>query len=162
MWLRQWTLKIGITILLGLTPAFIKWFSPKSHTQGIFNWRRVLRTYLLMFSLIWCEIIIGLKCRILGFMFIKVRNYLAPKQKTEDKLGFLLPIVSMAVTRHRICLGPLDMYLTRKTSFKTPFSSVCIKESHRSVLHDRVSACTFARCKHPECFPILRVHKVSF
>ena len=85
MWLRQWTLKIAITILLGLIPAFIKWLSPKSHTQGIFNWRRVLRTHLLMFCLIWYEVTIGLKCRIWPyFMFIRVRNYLAPNFTTED------------------------------------------------------------------------------
>ena len=70
MWLRQWTVKIGITILLGLTPAFIQWFSPKSHTQGILNWGKVLQTHILMFYLIWYEVIIGLKCRILAIFHV--------------------------------------------------------------------------------------------
>ena len=38
-----------ITISLGLKPAFISWFNPKSHSQGIFNWGRVLPAHLLMF-----------------------------------------------------------------------------------------------------------------
>ena len=84
MWLRQRTVKLGITILLGLAPAFNQWFSRKSHTQGIFNWRRVLRTHILMFYLIVYEVIIGLKWRIWSyFMFIKVRNYLAPNFTTK-------------------------------------------------------------------------------
>ena len=62
--------KIGITMLLGLTPAFIQWFSPKSHTQGIFNWRRVLRTHILMFYSIWYEVIIGLRYRILAIFHV--------------------------------------------------------------------------------------------
>ena len=85
MWLRQWTIKIVITILLGLTPAFIQWLSPKSHTQGIFNWRRVLRTHNLVFYLTWYEVTIGLKCCILAIFHVyKVRNYLAPNFTTED------------------------------------------------------------------------------
>ena len=32
--------------------------------------------------------------------------------------------------------------------------------SPRPVLQDRVSACNFTRCKHPDCFPILLVRKV--
>ena len=33
MWVRQWTVKIGKIISLGLTPVFIQWFTPKkSHT----------------------------------------------------------------------------------------------------------------------------------
>ena len=42
MRLRQWILRIGVTILWGLTPVFIQRFSPKGHSQGIFSWRRVL------------------------------------------------------------------------------------------------------------------------
>ena len=30
------------------------------------------------------------------------------------------------------------------------------------MLQDRVSGCTFARCKHPDCFPVLHVRKVYF
>ena len=68
-----------------MKPAFIQWFNPKSHTQGILNWRRVLRTHLLMFSSIWYEVIIGFKAVFWPyFMFIKVRNYLAPNFITED------------------------------------------------------------------------------
>ena len=85
MWLREWTTKTGITISLGLTPAFNQWFSRKSHTQGIFNWRRVLRTHILMFYLIWYEVIIGLKWPICPyFMFIKARNCLFAKFTTDD------------------------------------------------------------------------------
>ena len=79
MWLRQWTVKIGIAISLGVKPAFIQWFSPKCHPHGIFNWRRVLWTHLLTYFLIWYEVTIGLKYRFWPyFIFIKVRNYLAP------------------------------------------------------------------------------------
>ena len=85
MWLRHWTVKIGITILLGLAPAFNQWFSRKSHTQGIFDWRRVLRRHIWMLYLIWFGVTVGLKWRILTiFMFIKVRNYLAPNFTIED------------------------------------------------------------------------------
>ena len=102
MWLRQWTVKIGITISLGLTLAFIQWLSPKCHIQCIFNLRRVLRTHILMFYCIWYEVIIGLKRRIWPyFMFIKVKNYLAPNFTTKDfriQVRVLLPIMSMAVT----------------------------------------------------------------
>ena len=85
MWLRQWTLQIDITIVLGLAPAFIQWFSSKCHTQGIFNWRGgVLRTHLLMFSLIWYEVIIGLKCRILAIFHVYQGKNFAPNFTTED------------------------------------------------------------------------------
>ena len=84
MWLRQWTVKLGITILLGSTPPFIQWFS-QSHTQGILNWGRVLRTQILMFYLIWYEVIIGLNAVFWPyFVFIKVRNYVAPNFTTKD------------------------------------------------------------------------------
>ena len=35
-----------------------------------------------------------------------------------SKFGVLLPILSMAVTWHRLRVGPADIYLTRKASFK--------------------------------------------
>ena len=102
MWLRQRTVEISLTILLVMTPAFNQWFSPKSHTQGIFNWRRVLRTYILMFCLIWYEVIIGLKCRILAiFMFIKAKNYLAPNFTTEDfRIQVRVPPVNYVYACH--------------------------------------------------------------
>ena len=38
-----------------------------------------------MFSLVWYKVIIVMKCRIVAiFLFIKVRNYLAPNFTTED------------------------------------------------------------------------------
>ena len=46
-WLREWTVKIGRTISLGFTPAFIKWFSPKP-TTGEKLWRPFAKD-----SLIW-------------------------------------------------------------------------------------------------------------
>ena len=58
IWLRQRTVKIGLTIFLGLTSAFIQWFSLKSHLQGIYVRRRVLQTNFsnaLMSSPIWHE-----------------------------------------------------------------------------------------------------------
>ena len=61
-----------------MTSAFIQWSSPKSHSQGIFN-GRVLRTHLLIIYIIRYEVITGLRCRIWPyFMFIKVRNFIAP------------------------------------------------------------------------------------
>ena len=85
MWLRQWAPKIGVTILLGLTPDFILWFIPKSHTQDIFNWRRVLRTHLLVCFLFWMKSSLAWNTIFWSyFMFIKVTNYLAPNFTTED------------------------------------------------------------------------------
>ena len=123
MWLRRWTVKIGITILLGLTPAFIQWLSPKSHTQDIFNWRRVLQTHVWVFVLNlvcshhWLNMpyFYHISCS-LRQEIILLQSW---QQKTsESKLGVLLPIMSMAVTWHRLRVGPSDMYLTVKASFK--------------------------------------------
>ena len=82
------------------------------------------------------------------------------QQKTwGSKLGVPLPIMSMTVTwqvtrgGRRICILP------KRHHSRTACSQVCIKESPRPVLQDRVSDCTFTRCKHPNCFPILHVHK---
>ena len=46
IWLRQQTVKIGLTILLGFTSALIQWFISKNHSQGTcrYVWRRVRRT----------------------------------------------------------------------------------------------------------------------
>ena len=78
MWLRQWSVKIGLT---GLTSG------------------KVLRTYFLMSSLIWHEIIMGLNM---------VPKYLGPYFTTDDfRLQvILLQIMSMAVKWHRLCVGP--------------------------------------------------------
>ena len=70
--------------------------------------------------------------------------------------------MSMAVTWHRLRVGPSDMYLIRMASFKdTLFIGMHQGEPH-PVFRDRVSDCTFTRCKHPGCFPILHVRKIYF
>ena len=142
-----------------MTPAFNQWFSPKSHTQGIFNWRRVLRTYILMFCLIWYEVIIGLKCRILAlFMFIKAKNYLAPNFTTEDfRIQVRVPPVNYVYACH---LGSSDMYLTEKASFKDILFIGMHQEEPRPGPQDRVSDCNLSRCKHPDSFPILHVLRI--
>ena len=55
--LRKWTAKIVLTITLSLTSAFIKWFSPKSHSSCNYNRRKVLRTnhFDIFFNLAWTQ-----------------------------------------------------------------------------------------------------------
>ena len=118
MWLRQRTIKIGDAILLGLTPASIQWVCLKSHSQGIYNWRRVMQTHFLgvFFYLAWRHC----RFRLLYFDHISCslrwENILLHtlQQKTsESNLGVILPIMW-----HRLRVGPSDVYPTRKASFK--------------------------------------------
>ena len=84
-------------------------------------------------------------------------------QILEQKTSGSCQLLSMAVTWHRLRVGPSDMYLTRKASFKdTLFIGM-----HQRVpsLGSRIvfrTDCTFTRCKHPDCFPILHVRKTYF
>ena len=85
------------------------------------------------------------------------------QQKTSgSKLEVIQPSMSMAVTWHRLCMGPSDMYLTRKASFKDTLFIGMQQGKPFPVLQGRVSGCTFTKCKHPDCFPILHVRKVYF
>ena len=72
-----------------------------------------------------------------------------------------MPIMSMAVTWHRLRVGPSDMYLTRKASFKDTLL-IGMHQGPRPVLQDRVSDCTFTRYKHINCYLILHAHKIYF
>ena len=63
-------------------------------------------------------------------------------------LEVLIPIMSMAATWHRLCVGPSDMYLNRKVSGHR----YATKGSPRPVLQERVLGCIFTRCKQPDCF----------
>ena len=79
-----------------------------------------------------------------------------------SKLGVLLPNMAMAVTWHQNAWGPWICILPERHHSRIPCSKVCIKESSRPVLQDRVSDCTFTRRKHPDCFLILHVRKIYF
>ena len=68
----------------------------------------------------------------------------------------------MAVAWHQLRVGPSDMYLTRKASFKDTLLIGMHQGGPRPVLKDHVSDCTFIRCKHPDCFPLLHVRKIYF
>ena len=70
----------------------------------------------------------------------------------ESKLGVIQPSMSMAVTWHRLRVGPSDMYLTRKASFKDTLFIGMQQGSPLPVFQGRVSGCTFTRCKHPDYF----------
>ena len=99
-------------------------------------------------------------------MFNKVRIYILLhnlRQKTSgSKLRVLLRIMSMAITRHWLRVGPSDMYRTRKASFK---DTLVI-----GVQQGKCYACApgsyfrlyFTRCKHEDCDAISQVHKVHF
>ena len=83
------------------------------------------------------------------------------QQKTSrSKLGVLLPNMSMAVTWHQLRVGPSDMCLTRKASFKDTLFIGMHEGGPRPVFQGRNLECTFTRCKHPDCFSILYVRKI--
>ena len=102
------------------------------------------------------------------FMFVKVRNYPAPNFTTEDfRIQVRGALANYAYGCHVTPVthgawGPWISILPERHHSRTPCSQVCTKESHRPVLQDRVSGCTLARCKHPDCFPIVHVRKVYF
>ena len=85
-----------------------------------------------------------------------------PQMTSGYKLGFLLQIMSMVVSWHRLRVGLSDMYPTRKASFKDTLFIGMHQGEPRPVLPDRVMDCTFTWCKHPDCFPIIHVHEIYF
>ena len=80
--MRQWTVKIGKIILLGLTPVFIQWFTPKkSHTGYIQLMKSTANTHFdVLFNLVSSHHWLKMPY----FVLIKVRNYLAPHFTTGD------------------------------------------------------------------------------
>ena len=125
MWLRQRTVKIGLTLFGGLRPASIQWFGQKNHSQGIYNRMRITQTRVLMSSLICREVIIGLKCRILPhFMFIKVRRYVTAYFTTEDVRIQFSPPVNYLYGCHvaPVTVGPSDIILPERHHSRTPWS----------------------------------------
>ena len=125
-----------------------------------------MRTHILMFYLIWYEVIVGSKCRILVIFHVYQGKKLScskllQKKTSGSKLGFLLPIMSMAVTWHRLRMGPRICILPERHHWRTPCLKVCIKESPCPVVQDRVSDCTFTRCKHKDCYLIIHVRKYT-
>ena len=98
-------------------------------------------------------------------MFIKVRNYLAPNI-TTDNIGIQVRghpakyVYGCYMTPFRE--GPSDMYITRKASLKDTLF-ICMQHGiPLPVLQGRVLCCTFTRCKHPDCLPMLHVRRIYF
>ena len=115
-----------------------------------------------LFHLVWSHH--WLKMPYLGHIscFLRWETILLPilQQKTwGSKLGVLLPIISMAVTWHRLRVGALGYVLYQKGIIQGHLVHRYASRRTRPVLQGRVSDCTFTRCKHPNCFPILHVHK---
>ena len=85
------------------------------------------------------------------------------QQKTSgSKLGGLLTIMSMAVTWHRLRVGPTDMYLTRKVSFKDTLVIGMQQGKPSDCAPGLCFGLFYTRCKHPYCSPILHVRKAYF
>ena len=82
---------------------------------------------------------------LLRYRIILLQNL--QQETSGSKLGVLLPIMSMAVTWHWLSVGPSDMHLTRKASFKDTLFIGMHRGEPRPVLRDHISDCTFTRCK---------------
>ena len=81
---------------------------------------------------------------------------------SASKLGVLLPNMSTAVTWHRLRVGHLDMYLTRKTSFKDTLFIGMHQGKPPSCAPGSCFELHFLKGRHPNFFPTLHVRKVYF
>ena len=65
----------------------------------------------------------------------------------------------MAITWHRLRVGPSDMYYTRKASFKDTLFIGMHQGEPPPCAPGSCFGLYLTRCKHPDCFPILHVRK---
>ena len=93
-------------------------------------------------------------------MFIKVRNYLAPKFTTEDfRIQVRGPPANYVYGCHMtpVTRGALGYVSYQKGIIQGHLVQRYASKRAPTLLQDRVSDCTF-----PDCFPILHGHKIYF
>ena len=153
MWLRQWTVKIGLTILFGLISAFVQRFCAKEKLTRYLDRLGGVHYRILSWCLLWFGIIDVNNVFWPHFIFIKAWKYLAPYFTAEDfRVHVRIPLANYA-HGHRVTLvtrGTLGYLSYQKGIIQRPL--VIDVQQGKPVFQDCVSGCTFTRCKHQNGF----------
>ena len=124
MWLRQRTVEIAV---LHQLYSIINYKKSNSQLMYLHQEGGITSTLIdVLFNLAWSHH--WFKMPYFGHILwlLRQENILLHdiQQRTSGfKLGVFLPIMSVAVTWHWLRMGPSDMYLTRKASFK---DTICL------------------------------------